>query len=209
MILRDALEGRLDDPLYAVVFVTNAIETVAELVRGIVVKQIPVDISMEDVEPRGAFFGDLNKAVQEYENLSDSMIHRELAPAQGLSRFIWTLPQKFTIVSTNTNMWIKPLIDDLKEKYNLFDGKDIDIVDLGQFADVKMVRQIRCVNKISGVLPPCQRRGKKASLGSLAADYGIFRAHYRETKYPFVRAQMISDVVVKALEKDLKEEKSE
>ena len=74
MILRDALEGRLDDPLYAVVFVTNAIETVAELVRGIVVKQIPVDISMEDVEPRGAFFGDLNKAVQEYENLSDSMI---------------------------------------------------------------------------------------------------------------------------------------
>ena len=208
MILRDALEGRLDDPLYAVVFVTNAIETAAELIRGIVVKQIPVDTSMEDVEPRGAFFGDLNKAVQEYENLPDHLINRELAPVQGLSRFLWTMPQKFTIVSTNTNMWIKPLIADLKEKYHLFDGKDTDIVDLGQFSDVTRVNQIRCVDKLSSALPPSHRCGKKGSLGAISADFGVYRSQYRETKYPFVRAKMISDTVVKTLAKELKEEES-
>lgn len=198
MTIRDALTEEQLKSLYVVVFVTNEIEHSHELIRGIVhVPVFPVEAS-----PKYLFFGQINQSVLEYENIAPFAVNRELSPGAAFQRLLFEWPDFVTIVSTNTPGWMKPLVNDIKENTTWFVGRDIHVVDLAQFVDCKE-HQIRSVQYVEKVLPPCVRKGPSGSLSKLMRELDVDTSEFHDAVYAVKRARMLKAGVLKALDREL------
>ena len=204
MTLLETISTKFDgdfqlDSLYSLIFVTNEIKHEAEVVRGIVMENIGTH------ELRSAYFSDINQAVKEYENIADFRIQDQVNPKAALRNFIYPLPNKLTMVGSNVNMWLKPLLQSLEEYCELFKGREVDVVDLGAFATPTKTLQIHTGSLLSKVLPPSKFNSKTGSLARLCASVDVARADFEEPIYAEARARMIAETVRKNFERYLEE----
>ena len=198
MTIRNALTEEQLKSLYIVIFVTNAIEPNHELIRGIV--HMPV--FPDDATPQSIFFGQINQSVLEYENLPPWRVNTELSPGAAMQRAIHGWPEFVTIVATNTQMWMRPIINDIKENTTWFVDRDIHVVDLAQFVDCKE-HQIFDRQFVEDVLPPCVWHGRSGSMSKLLSELDVRTGQINDPIYAVKRAKMLKEGVLKALDREL------
>lgn len=198
--LRELIDENVGDlfdlnNVYAVVFVANAIKPDADVVRGVAVENVGTR------ERQAVYFSDINQDVKEYENLPDFLIQGNLTAKTALDRFVVKWPINLTLVGTNVNMWLKPLVRELGEKFEFLKGRNVDIVDLGQLMTVTKPFQVRPDANLSKALPPSKFSNRSGSLNALCTGIGVYRKDYPATVYAEARAQMLAEAVRRCLDK--------
>ena len=201
-MLLDELVRRCENPInwdeiFATIVVTNSISTDPGEIRGL------VTMCVGNNEIASTYFGDICQAVREYENLAQFHINERLDISNGLRQFIDKLPNNLVLIGTNVEGWLKPLLTKADEEYQLFDGRTVAYVDLGQFASINKATDILQGSSLDKLLPQNKFRGRSGSLGKLASAFDL--PALRESIGAEKRAHTIVEVLRKHLERELRQ----
>jgi len=201
--LDECYDGELSlDNMFAAVVVANALEPEEDVVRGLVTVNIGTD------ELQEAYFSDINQKTKEFENLPEFKINAELPVGTAVRQFMAPWPTTHTVLfGTNTEQWLRPVFEQLDERFDIFLGRDIEIVDVGRLVSVKYASGIRSGDALWKMLPTNRYQGRSGSLANLAGMANVFRGQFRDSIYAVVRAKMIAEAVRRFLYKELESEK--
>lgn len=201
--LDECFAGELSlDNMFAVVVVANALEPEEDVVRGLVTVNIGTD------ELQESYFSDINQKTKEFENLPEFKINTELPVGTAVRQFMTPWSTEHTVLfGTNTEQWLRPVFEQLDERFDIFLGRDIEVVDVGRLASVKYASGIRSGDALWKMLPTNRYQGRSGSLTNLAGMVNVFRGQFRDSIYAVVRAKMIAEAVRRFLRKELESEK--
>lgn len=201
--LDECYDGELSlDNMFAAVVVANALEPNADVVRGLVTVNIGTD------ELQESYFSDINQKTKEYENLPEFKINAELPVGTAVRQFITEWPTEHVVLfGTNTEQWLRPVFEQLDERFEIFLGRDVEIIDVGRLASVKYPSGIRFGDALWKMLPTNRYQGRAGSLANLAGMVGVFRGQFRDSIYAASRAKMIAETVKRFFNKELESEK--
>ena len=204
MNLVTAIEDRCEetpnwDNVFATIVVTNRISTDPGEIRGLVTLCIGTD------EMRATYFADICKEVREFENLAEYQINENLSVKAGLRQFIDKWPDSVTLIGTNADGWLKPLLTAANTEYELFGERKVDFIDLGRFASVEKSSQAVPGAGLMQVLPQNKFRGRAGSLNKLAGAVDVHQDTFGDAVSAERRARTIAAVLRKHLERELED----
>lgn len=197
-LIEDRFEGEFDPKrTFSLIFVANDLSADPSVVRGIVTENLGT------YQRRASYFSDIDQKIREYENLPEFMVDQTLSAATALRRFVVEWPMTMTVIGTNVNTWLKPMLKALDEQFELLKGREVDVVDLGAFASVDVDTQVRSGDKLSKVLPHSRFTSRSGSLANLGAKVDVYRTSYKLPVYAEVRAAMLAEATRRYLDKEI------